>query len=112
MSTLMLISETTHQVVPQLLPLAAGDGILDWGNGKIAETETLLKGLAIVIGIVFVIVQAVMSRGAMARIVISGLAAAIFVWVVFNVTDLRDRVDNEVNSAPAPAGLVEPPQAG
>ena len=30
---------------------------------------------------------------------ISGIAAGIFVWIVFNVTDLRDRVDSEVNAA-------------
>lgn len=89
------------------LPLAAQEavilaqdaGILDWTETKLGELGTLFRTFSIVAGIGFVIFQAIRSGGAMARIVISGLAAAIFVWIVFNVTDLRDRVDTEVNAA-------------
>ena len=38
-------------------------------------------------------------------ILISGLAAGVFVWIVWNVTTLRDRVDNEVSAPPA---VVQP----
>ncbi len=96
MSALMLVTDAA-----QLIVAAGGDGILDWGNGKIGETGGVLRGLSVVVGIGFVIFQAIASRGAMARIIMSGLAAAVFIWIVFNVTDLRDRVDNEINSGPA-----------
>lgn len=96
-TTLMLVTDAA-----QVIHSAAGDGILDWSNGKIGETGALMRGLAVVVGIGFVIFQAIASRGAMARIIMSGLAAAVFIWIVFNVTSLRDRVDNEINSAPEP----------
>lgn len=97
MSALMFITDATH-----VLAAAGGDGILDWSNGKIGEAGGLMRGLSVVVGIGFVIFQAIASRGAMARIIMSGLAAAVFIWIVFNVTSLRDRVDNEINSAPDP----------
>jgi hypothetical protein len=80
---------------------AGGDGLIDWGNTKVNELGGLLRAFSVVAGIGFVIFQAIVSRGAMARIIISGLAAAVFIWIVWNVTDLSDRVSNEVNSAPA-----------
>lgn len=94
-TTLMLLEHTTH-----LVPMAS-EGILDFLDGKIAEAGTVLKGFSIVAGIGFVVWQAIQSRGALARIIMSGLAAGVFVWVVWNVTTLKDRVDNEVNTAPA-----------
>ncbi len=95
MSTLMLLTETAQTTV------MAGDGILDFLDVKVGEVGSLLRTFSIVAGIGFVVWQAIASRGAMARIVISGLSAAVFVWIVFNVTQVRDRVDNEINSAPA-----------
>ena len=79
--------------------LAAGEGILDWSNSKLAAVEATFRVLAGVAGVGFVIWQGFQSRGAMARIIISGLAAAVFVWIVFNVTDLQGRVDSEINAA-------------
>ena len=50
------------------IPMAAGDGILDWVTSKNTQTQTVLRGVAVTLGIIFVIIQAVASRGAMARI--------------------------------------------
>lgn len=86
-------------------------GILDLLTSKNTAVQTFLRGLAITLGIIFVIYQAVVSRGAIARIVISGLAAALFVWIVFNVTALQARVDNEVNAdGPPTVQLVQGPR--
>lgn len=87
--------------VAQVVPMAS-EGILDWLDGKIGEAGGVLKALSIVVGIGFVVWQAITSRGALARIIMSGLAAGVFIWIVWNVTTLKDRVDNEVNSAPVP----------
>lgn len=95
MSTLQLITEVT-----QLVPMA-GDDIIGFTQHKVNAVGSLFRTGSIVIAIGFVLFQAIVSRGAMARIIVSGVAAAVFVWIVFNVTDLKDRVDNEMNSAPA-----------
>ena len=103
MSALLTVTAHLSAAVP-----AAGDGILNWIGDKNAETLTMLRAVAVTLAIVFVIWQALASRGAMARVIMAGLAAGVFVWIVFNVTDLRDRVDQEVNaSAPGVVQLVD-----
>ena len=76
-------------------------GLLDWLTAKLSELQSVFRLLSVVGGMGFVIWQAVASRGAMARIIISGLAAALFVWIVWNITGLQARVENEVNSRSA-----------
>lgn len=91
-----------------LVPLD-GTGILDWVDSKNTAVQTTLRGLAITLAIVFVVWQAVSSRGALARIAISALVAGLFVWIVFNVTALKSRVDNEVNgSSPSITTVYRP----
>jgi hypothetical protein len=102
MSTIHLITEAAT-----VLPVA-GDDLIGFAGEKVNAVGVLLRSFAVVAGIAFVIIQAVASRGALARIVISGLAAGLFIWIVFNVTDLQDRVDNEMNSAPALTTVTGP----
>lgn len=80
--------------------LAAGGGILDWANNELSQFGAVIRAASFVLGAVFVVWQAVKSQMAMARIVVSGLAAGIFVWIVWNVDALQSRVDTEINSAP------------
>ena len=98
----------TNQITLALIPL---EGLLDWITQKNAETQNVLLGVAITIGIIFVIWQALLSRGAMARIIIAALAAGIFVWAVWNITSVKDMVGGEftgfisltpVHASPAP----------
>jgi hypothetical protein len=84
---------------PDMWVLAQDSDIIGWLGTKTGELGALFRSVSVVAGIGFVILQAIKSGGAIARIVISGIAAGIFVWIVFNVTDLRDRVDSEVNAA-------------
>jgi hypothetical protein len=108
------ISLHSLQLAHEVVSSAAGDGLIDWGNTKVDELKGLFRGFAIVAGVGFVIFQAIVSRGAMARVIISGLAAAVFIWIVYNVTDLRDRVDEEVNGQPhhLPTGFDQHGPAG
>ncbi len=76
-------------------------GILDCATTKVEELRIFFRGFSVVAGIGFVIFQALASRGAFARIIISGLAAGVFIWIVWNVTDLRDRVGKEIDTTPA-----------
>lgn len=85
----------------------AGDGIIEWLTTKNSETLALVRAAAVTLACIFVIMNAVSSRGSMARIIISLAAAGVFVWGVFNVTTIKDRVDDEVGSmAPAPVTQV------
>ena len=101
MSTLIQLSaEISTQVLSAhpgvTIPMAAdGEGILDWLTAKNTQTQSVLRGVAVTLGIIFVIIQAVASRGAMARIIVSLIAAGIFIWGVWSVTDIKDRVQNE-----------------
>lgn len=106
MSTLIsLAQEVSTQVAQGTSPAPAGGGtgIIDWLTGKSTELQALGRGLSITFGILFIVWQAIVSRGAMARVIIAALAAGVFVWAVWNVTSLKDRVDNEVNSLGGPA---------
>ena len=91
------------------IPMAAGDGILDWVTSKNTQTQTVLRGVAVTLGIIFVIIQAVASRGAMARIIVSLIAAGIFIWGVWSVTDIKDRVGNEMSMGPVAVQVVPGP---
>ncbi len=98
----MITVQLAHHFTVTLAPATGGSGgILDWGNGKVAQLGTFFRGFSIVGGVGFVIFQALASRGAFSRIIISGLAAAVFIWIVFNVTSLRDRVGKDLQTAPA-----------
>ena len=96
MSALIQLSNEVISAHQSGVVMAAGDGILDWVSSKNTQTQTVLRGVAVTLGIIFVIIQAVASRGAMARIIISLIAAGIFIWGVWSVTDIKDRVGNEM----------------
>lgn len=105
---MLTVFDITRQVAAATLIPMDSTGILDLLSSKNSAVQTFLRGLAVTLGIIFVIYQAVVSRGALARIIISGLAAALFIWIVFNVTSLRTRVDNEVNAdGPPTVQLVQ-----
>lgn len=87
-------------------PIAPGDGILSWLDVKSAAALNTLRAIAVLLSIFFVIVQGVRTRGALATIIVSGFAAAVFCWIVFNVTDLQTRVDDEVNAS-GPVALTK-----
>lgn len=107
MSVLMsLAHEAAH--VAAAVPAADG-GLLDWVSAKNTQAQTLARALAVTLGIGFVILAAVASRGSMSRIIVAGLAAGLFIWVVMNVTAVKDRVGNEIESAPAPAATAPGP---
>ena len=79
--------------------LLAGTGILDTANTKAAAVQVTLRLGAGVGALFFVIKNAISSGGAISRIVVAGAAAGVFMWIVFNVTDLQNRVGTEVNGA-------------
>jgi hypothetical protein len=114
---LMFTAQLIHEVVSQL-PLAPGDGddILGLADEKIAQIKNTIRGGSVLLGMIFVGYHAYVSKLAMARMFIAGLAAGVFIWIVFNITDIQGRVGNEIDSAPAvtaakPTTAPTPPQA-
>ena len=96
MSTLLTLSADPMVVA------AGGTGLLDWLTDKLTDLQGVFRLLSVVGGMGFVIWQGISSRGAMARIIIAGIAAGVFIWIVWNVTALQTRVNNEVNAVRAP----------
>ncbi len=103
MSTLLALTHEVTVHAAQAPPVGGGasggggEGILDWLTAKNSQSQALLRAVAVTIGILFVIMQAVTSRGAMARIIIALIAAGIFIWGTWSVTSIKDRIGNEVN---------------
>lgn len=87
---------------------AGGDseGLLNWVDMKSDEAKNVARTVAVLLAIVFFMWNVIAARGALARMIMAGLAAGLFIWIVFNVTELRDRVDDEVNSAPVASATV------
>ncbi|MFE6508091.1 hypothetical protein ACFVBP_10510 [Nocardioides sp. NPDC057764] len=104
MSTIHVITEAS-----MALPMASDD-LIGFTGQKINEVGVLLRAASVVIAVGFVIVQAFLSRMALSRVVISGLVAGLLVWIVFNVTNVKERFDNEFNGAPVQGNhaLLEP----
>ena len=79
-------------------PIVASGGVLDFVSVKANEAIVVLRVLSIVFAMGFILWRGIASRGAAAPIVISTLCAAFFIWAVWNVTAVKDRVNTEVNS--------------
>lgn len=101
MSTTQILADQGPMVVQ-----AAADGVFDWAGEKVDALMVLLRAVAVVVAVIFIIYRAVATKGAMAAIIIAIGCGAIFVYGVWNVTDLQDRVGNEVNSAPVSSGQL------
>lgn len=100
MSTLLNLTAAVS--ADPMVVAAGGTGLLDWLTNKLTDLQGVFRLLSVVGGMGFVIWQGISSRGAMARIIIAGIAAGIFIWIVWNVTALQNRVNNEVNAERAP----------
>ncbi|GAB4590083.1 hypothetical protein [Nocardia sp. IFM 10818] len=75
------------------------EGVLPWFNRKGAEAQESMRIAATLVAIGFMIFTAVKSRGAMSAILVSGLVAGIFLFLVWNITAVRDKVGDEVGTA-------------
>lgn len=110
MSTLITLTQHLVQSQPMAMPAAgSGTGFLDWLTNKLTDLQAVFRLLSVVGGMGFVIWQGIQSRGAMARIIIAGIAAGVFIWIVWNVTNLQSRVGNEVNASGTYSQIVAHP---
>lgn len=103
MSALQLLND------PSVTTVLAGSGLIDTATEKLNDIGALAKVFTSVAAVIFVIYQAIQSRGAMARVVVAGFAAAVFMWLVWNVEALQGRVDNEINASASSSQLTGEP---
>lgn len=88
------MSIVTTLASPDTFVLA--DGLLGTINVKSEEAKETVRIVSGLVAIVFVVFQASVSRMAMGRIIVSSLAAGVFMWVVFNVTEVKDKVGEDL----------------
>ena len=100
MSTMHVLAEQGPMMIQ------AADGVLDLASEKLDAFMVLARAAAVAVAVIFIIYRAIATKGAMAAILIAVACGAIFIYGVWNVTDLQDRVGNEINSAPAGSSLT------
>ncbi|RIQ12214.1 hypothetical protein [Jiangella rhizosphaerae] len=105
MSAIELMS-VAAEVAPSVQVVADG-GVFGWVESEAGQLESTMQTLSIVVAVVFVVFRAVKTGFAIASIAIAALMAGVFVWVVHNVDILGNRVDQEINSAPAAVVQVD-----
>lgn len=92
---------TLHLITDAVTTYAANDGIFDWATGEMSDAGKALGAFASLAATAFFLYRVVQTRMAMSALVMAGISAAIFL-VIFNKMDLfADKVEVEVNSAPA-----------
>ena len=82
-------------------------GLLDWASQTAVDVRPVLQTVAITVAVLFVVYKAVQSKFSLGTIVVSALAAGVFIWAVFNVTTLRDTIGEDLpggSSGAAEAG--------
>lgn len=88
------------------------DGVLDWTQSTSERLRTVLQVVAVTVAVLFVVYKAVQSKFAIGTIIVSALAAGVFIWIVFNVTSLDDTVGEDLpGSAPVVEQTVTPPDS-
>ena len=82
--------------VAPAVTLHAQGGVLGFIQTKAGEVETLIKVVGSVFAVGFVVYKAVKSAFAVGTIVITMLMAGAFVWGLYNVDLVQQKVNEEV----------------
>lgn len=105
MSAIELMSVAV-EVAPDVQVLADG-GVFGWVESEAGQLQSTMQTLSVVVAVIFVVFRAVKTGFAIASIAIAALMAGVFVWIVYNVDILSNRVDEEINSSPAAVVQVD-----
>lgn len=78
-----------------LVPL---EGVFQWGIDKSSDFETAVKAIvsAVIVGILGV---RVVKEFTLARLAINFIVAALAIFILFNITWLQSKVDQEIKAA-------------
>lgn len=104
MSLITTITATAPDLVVASETTTVQAGLLNWTDGMSERLRNVIQAVAITVAVVFVVYKAVQSKFAIGTIIVSALAAGVFVWIVHNVTSLQDSVGEDM---PGSAPVVE-----
>lgn len=97
---------TVAQAGQAHLTAAGPVGFIDLITSKANAVTLMFRAVSVVTGMGFVIWEGLKSRGALARIIVAGIAAGVFIYIVFNVTSLQKRTKKEIEGLPSVASVV------
>lgn len=83
-------------------------GIFDTVQGLSEEASTTLRVVAGVVAVGFFIFVAVAKRFALGAMLVGGLAAGVFMWMVFNVTTVQEKVGEDIDRTQAMIAVDAP----
>lgn len=72
--------------------------MLDTIDSINSSVQSSVLGLAITAALIVMLITAVVTRGSIPKILGAGLAAGIFLWIIFNVTQVRDLVGKDLDA--------------
>ncbi len=72
--------------------------MLDTDYSINSSVQSSVLGLAITAALIVMLITAVVTRGSIPKILGAGLAAGIFLWIIFNVTQVRDLVGKDLDA--------------
>ncbi len=114
MSTLALLADpTVHTVAAAHLQVAASqiraDGLSSWANSAITSWTTVVKGAALLVGIVLFVVTAVKTKLSVASMIVAGLMSGFLIWAVTmnGLGWFSTGIGGETNQGLAPASLSQ-----
>ncbi|SDU32402.1 hypothetical protein [Jiangella alkaliphila] len=100
MSLISGLTATAPDLASSSITIQAG--LLDWTSETATSLRGVLQVVAITVAVLFVVYKAVQSKFAIGTIIVSALAAGVFIWIVFNVTSLDDTVGEDLPGSGAP----------
>lgn len=85
-------------VATHMVTLAGNNGIISWLDNKTTDVHSLLVHVGGTAAVGFLIWVAFKAKGAMAAIIVGGLSAGLFAYLVTDVNSVKTRLANEGNS--------------
>lgn len=94
-------------VQQHLYALVPSGSVWDWVGAQAASAQATARGVAIAVALVFMVVTAVRTKLALGAVIIAGLVAGLFVWLIAGgISYLSDLSKGTVEGAPAPVVRV------
>ena len=83
------------------------DGVIAWLTSFFGDLDTLIKAGATVFAAGVFVFKVIESRFATTTILVAGIMAGLFVWVVWNITIIKDGVDKDINGKTTASAMVQ-----
>lgn len=92
-------------LVPAIMPMAA-DGLLGWIESEAAALDATVKTVGVVVAVIMFLYVSLRNGFALARMIMAGLVAGLFIVIITNVQWFSTKVGNELGAAPPVVSTV------